>query len=201
MKNPVAAVSTMMEGTGIDGIAGAIIFSDYNIVLPLKKDSNVLLSTLKSDQLLNHLKRSGLPFKQKVTLPFYQVGKMIILKGAIKKSDDEMDILLDTGAQASILSAATAKKHVRINYPKTHRQKRRTHLRGIGGKIQNLIHVDNVDIAVGPLRKSFNRMVALNLSQISEALELEVDLILGQDFLKGYTLVIDYRNNTVTFLS
>jgi hypothetical protein len=201
MKNPVAAVSPSLEASGIDGIAGAIMFSRYSIVLPLRNDSDILLSTLDSGRLLMHLDQNGLKFKQKVTLPFYQVGKMIILKGAIKKSDDEMDILLDTGAQTSILSAAAARKHVHINYPKTFREKRKTYLMGIGGKIKNLIHVENVEIEVGPLRKGFNRMVALNLSQISEALELEVDLILGQDFLNGYTLVIDYRNNLVTFLS
>ncbi len=201
MKNPVVAVSRNLQGAGIDGIAGAVIFSRYNIVLPLKNNSNVMLSTLDSEELLNHLQLNGQGYKQKVTLPFYQVGKMIILKGKIKKSDPEMDILLDTGAQASILSAAAARKHVYINYPKTFREKRKTHLMGIGGRIDNLIHVENVDIEIGSLRKSFNRMVALNLSQISEALELEVDLILGQDFLNGYTLVIDYKHNTVTFLS
>lgn len=160
-----------------------------------------MLSTLDTTALLDDLKQKGVQFKQRVTLPFYQVGKMIVLKGKIKKSDDEMDILLDTGAQASILCAAAARKHVYINYPKTFREKRKRHLVGIGGKIDNLIHVDNVEIEIGPMQKTFNRMVALNMSHISEALELEVDLILGQDFLKGYTLVIDYKNNQITFLS
>jgi hypothetical protein len=58
-----------------------------------------------------------------------------------------------------------------------------------------------VDVEVGSLRKSYNRMVAINLAQISEVLDLEVDMILGQDFLNGYTLLIDYKNNLVTFLS
>ena len=201
MKNPVAAVSPSLQGAGIDGIAGSIIFSRYNIVLPMKNNFDVKLSTLDSDRLVEYVQQNGLPYKEKVTLPFYQVGKMIILKGAIKKSEPEMDILLDSGAQASILSAATARRHVFINYPKTFREKRKTRMVGIGGKIDNLIHAENVDIEIGPLRKSFNRMVAANLSQISEALELEIDLILGQDFLAGYTLVIDYKKNLITFLS
>jgi hypothetical protein len=201
IKNPVAAVSPNLQANGIDGIAGPVIFSGYNIVLPLRRDSDVKLSTLDTPRLVDHLEQNGLQYKEKVSLPFYQVGKMIIVKGRIKKSDDEMDILLDTGAQASILSAAAARKHVYINYPKTFREKRRKRFVGIGGRIDNLIHVENVDIEIGALRKSFNRMVALNLSHISEALELEVDLILGQDFLNGYTLIIDYKNNVVTFLS
>ena len=201
IKNPVAAVSPNLPASGIDGIAGSIIFSGYTIVLPSKKDSRMMLSTLDSNQLLGHLEKQGMLYSRKATLPFYQVGKMIILKGRIKRSDHEMDILLDTGAQTSILSSATARKYVYINYPKTLRKKSRIRLSGIGGKIDNLLHAENVDIEMGPLRKSFNRMVAANLSQVSEALELEVDCILGQDFLYGYTLLIDYKTNEVTFLS
>lgn len=202
IKNPVAAVSPNLQASGIDGIAGTILFSGYNIVVPLKKGSpGLMISALDSEKLLARMEQEGFVYKQKMTIPFHQVGKMIILKGRIKRSDDEMDILLDTGAQTSIVSAAAARKHVYINYPKTLRKKSRIRLVGIGGKIDNLLHVENVDIEVGPLRKSFNRMVAANLSQISEALELEVDLILGQDFLYGYTLLIDYKKNLVTFLS
>ena len=31
-------------------------------------------------------------------------------------------------------------------------------------------------------------------------MELEIDMILGQDFLAGYSLLIDYRHRTITFL-
>jgi|GEM_PF-2368439 len=201
MKNPVAAVSGFLQGSGIDGIVGPVMFSRYNMLLPMNNDADVTLSTLPSEQLIGHLQEKGITFKKKVTLPFYQVGKMIILKGRIKKSDETMDILLDTGAQTSILSAAAARKYVRIDYPKTLRDKRKSTLFGVGGRIENVLHVENVEIQVGSLEKTFNRMVAINLAQISEALELEVDAILGQDFLSGYTLLIDYQNNLVTFLS
>jgi hypothetical protein len=167
----------------------------------MKNSADVTLSTLPSEELIHQLKEKGFEYKKKVTLPFYQVGKMIILKGKIKKSDETMDILLDTGAQTSILSAATARKYVRIDYPKTFRDKRKSTLFGLGGRIENILHVENVDIKIGPMEKSFNQLVAINLAQISEALELEVDAILGQDFLSGYTLLIDYQNNQVTFFS
>ncbi len=201
VENPVAAISKALNGSGIDGIAGSIIFSQFNMVLPMSNDADVILSSLDSKDLLAHLESKGTHYERKVTLPFYQVGKMIILKGQIKKSDKEMDMLLDTGAQTSIVSAAAARRYVHINYPKTFREKGKVRLSGIGGGIDNIIHLDNVDIEIGPLKKSFNRMVALNLAQISETLDLEVDLILGQDFLRGYTLLLDYKNNEVTFLS
>jgi tetratricopeptide (TPR) repeat protein len=42
IKNPVAAVTRNLQSAGIDGIAGTIIFSDYKIVLPSRKDSQVM---------------------------------------------------------------------------------------------------------------------------------------------------------------
>jgi len=201
MKNPVAAVSPNLQGSGIDGILGPIVFSRYSMLLPMKNSEDVTLSTLPSDELISELREKGFTYKKKITLPFYQVGKMIIVKGRIKKSDEEMDILLDTGAQTSLLSAATARKYVHIDYPKTLKARRKSSLFGVGGRIENVLHVDNVEIQLGPLEKTFNRMVAINLAQISEALELDVDAILGQDFLSGFTLLIDYNNNLVTFFS
>ena len=43
-------------------------------------------------------------------------------------------------------------------------------------------------------------MFAINFAESSEALGLEIDLLLGRDFLQGYTLLIDYRNRQLTFL-
>ncbi len=57
-----------------------------------------------------------------------------------------------------------------------------------------------MEVAIGGIKKNFDRMRALNLADTSESLDLELDLILGRDFLEGYTLLIDYKNRTVTFL-
>jgi len=198
MKNAVAAIAP--DGlSGMDGIAGAIVFSDYLIFLPLKQHKDLQLFSSLGNDYVSELKKRGLHFSSAVTLPFYRVNKMIIVKGKIKKSDNEMDFLVDTGAQASVLSTAVAKEFVHIDYQKTH-QNRRQNLMGLGGRVEDVLVTDNVEIQVGPLKKYYSRMLATNLRDISESLELELDFILGQDFLKDYALLIDYRNNKITFL-
>src|SRR5262249_55258037 len=119
-----------------------------------------------------------------------------VLKGRIKKSGEDMDILLDTGAQQSILSAATAREFARINIDS---MRNHASLTGVGGSTNALV-AENVDFAMGEIKGSFQRVLAINLSDISEALELEIDMILGRDFLNGYTLLIDYPHSKVTFL-
>ena len=42
-------------------------------------------------------------------------------------------------------------------------------------------------------------MLAANLADSSEGVEMELDVILGRDFLSGYTLLIDYKNRQITF--
>lgn len=194
LENPVVAVSPAFQASGFDGITGSIVFSDYTILAPLKSGEKFRLLS-SSDPETN-----GLHFKKKVTLPFFQVNKMIILKGRINHSGEEMDFLLDTGAQQSVLSVAAARAFAHINYHSTLYNQQQTNLRGLGGVVESPLVVEVVDVKLGPLSREFKRIPSVNLSDISEALELELDMILGQDFLAGYTLLIDYKNNQVTFL-
>lgn len=195
--NPVVAVSPSFQADGFDGIAGSILFSDYTILAPLKSGRNFRLLPKTPDPSAD-LEKNGLRFKELVTLPFYQVNKMIILKGRINRSGDQMDFLLDTGAQQSVLSTSAARRLARINYQST--LYKQTSIRGLGGLVESPLVVEGVDVRLGELSKKFKRIPSLNLADISEALELELDMILGQDFLSGYTLLIDYNNNKVTFL-
>jgi len=196
IRNPVTSISPTMKMTGIDGIAGTIVFGDYLVLLSLKSGKDIMLF-LPTEDPLALLEKEGLHFKKEMSLPFRLVSKMIILKGRIKKSNDQMDILLDTGAQRSVLSTAAAKKYARINYFLT-RQLNPT-IVGVGGKTGTFI-AENVEIQVGSAKREFPQMIALNLAEVSESLSLDIDMLLGRDFLEGYSLLIDYRKRNVTFL-
>lgn len=200
MGNVVAAIRRSTHDSEADGILGSILFRNYQLLLPLRSDQQMMVFSMDHDESLKYIMANDKKYSRHVTFPFYQVNKMIILKGRIRDSERDMDILLDTGAQKSLISMATAKKHARIDYVRSKSARRRTPLSGLGGRINDLYVAVNVEVELGPLRKSFNKMPSLILADISEALELEVDLILGQDFLKGYSLLIDYDKNRVTFL-
>jgi hypothetical protein len=197
LKNPVASMSAEMPLAGADGIAGTAIFSNHYMLVPMKAGADFTLFTCdRQDPLLC----MPTPFAQKTTLPFYCINRLIILKGRVRNSPDNLDILLDTGASRTILSTATARRYARINYPLSRQFADKLTLSGIGGKTDQALIAENVEVALGPIRKEFNTMAAMNLGESSEAMELELDVILGRDFLEGYTLLIDYENNRVTFL-
>ncbi len=199
LRNPVAALSSM-KAADMDGIAGAVLFSDYLILLPMRSGKKMMLFSPSEEDPLALLQKHGLHFSSENTLPFRDINKMIILKGRVRKSGETLDILVDTGAHRSILAKSTALKETHVDYPLSRMANQKPQLFGLGGQVEDLLVSDNVDVQIGPLKKNFDRMLALNLAEISEALELELDLILGQDFLEGYTLLIDYQHNRITFL-
>jgi hypothetical protein len=141
-----------------------------------------------------------LKFSKQETLPFYVVNKLIIVQGRIKKSPNRMNMLVDTGSDASFVSAAAAKKYAYINYPLSMQLRKQSTVSGVGGKADGLLIAENVEVGLGAISRNFNRMYAMNFADTSEALELEIDLLLGRDFLDGYTLLIDYKNREITFL-
>ena len=200
MKNAVVAISPAFKAADIDGVAGTVFFSDYLVLLPMRSGKEMTLFASSNEDPVAILQKHGLHFSSATTLPFRNINKMIILKGRVRKSEETLDILVDTGAHRSILAKPAALRHTHVNDPLSRMANQKPQLFGLGGQVEDLLVSDHVDVQIGPLKKNFDRMLALNLAEISEALELELDLILGQDFLEGYTLLIDYNHNTITFL-
>src|SRR5262249_24598750 len=156
---------------GIDGIAGSSIFANHWIVLPLKAGKKLMIFPHDEQDPMKFLQAHDLHLTEQASLPFYSIHHLILLKGKIKNSPENMDILLDTGAEHSILSAAAAKKYTHVNYPLSAQLNEHSTLSGIGGNAENLLAAENVDIQIGPLQKSFNRMIAMNLGDSSDAME------------------------------
>ncbi|HET6268043.1 MAG TPA: hypothetical protein VFG11_10030 [Acidobacteriota bacterium] len=199
LQNAVAAVSPTFHPSGFDGVTGTILFSDYAVLAPLTEGKDFALLPASDDPVAD-LEAHGAHFASKTTLPFYLVNKMIILKGRVRNSDDQLDFLLDTGAAQSLLAEATARRLMNVNFISSLHARGGTQLYGLGGALGPQFSADNVDIKIGALHNSYKKVAVVNLSQISEALELEIDMILGEDFLTGYTLLIDYPHNKITFL-
>lgn len=200
IKNPIAAMSPGVTVDGADGIASTAMFARNYMLVPLKSGKDFTLFSCDDPDPLTCLEAAGIRFSEKTTVPFYSINRLMILKGRIRNSPETCDIMLDTGAAHCIISAAAAKRYAHINYPLSREAAGKPGLSGVGGRADNLLIAENVEIDVSGIRKQFNQMTAMNLGESSEALELELDLILGMDFLQGYTLLIDYRNGLVTFL-
>jgi hypothetical protein len=197
IKNPVASISQELSTDGIDGVVGSTFFSVGNIILvPMKSGQKFTLFNTGSDY-TKYIDTKK--FRDKTEVPFLLVGGMIMIKGTMRDSP-QLDFLVDTGASRTIISALAAKQYTRINYPLSRSMKPTTPLTGIGGRMEDVLISENVNIQAGPLKKEFNMISVVNLAEGSENLEMEIGGILGRDMLEGYTMLIDYGKRTVTFL-
>jgi hypothetical protein len=199
VKNPVASESQHLPYPDINGLIGTAVFGSHRLLLPLKSGRKMALIPYDQDP-QGYFASHKMKFSRKETLPFYIVNKLIIVQGRIKKSPNRMNILVDTGSDVSFVSVAAAKKYAAIDYPLSLQLRKQSTVSGVGGKADGLLIAQNVEIGVGSLSRNFNNMYAMNFADTSEALELEIDLLLGRDFLDGYTLLIDYKNREITFL-
>jgi hypothetical protein len=199
VKNPVATESEKMPYPGIDGLLGSAVFSSHRVLLPVRTGRKLALIPYDVEP-SDYFAKAKLKFSKMETFPFYIVNKLMILKGRIKKSPNQMNILVDTGSDVSFISIADAKKYANINYPLSMQLRRQSTVSGVGGKADSLLIAENVEVGLGNLERNFNSMYAMNFAETSEALELEIDLLLGRDYLDGYTLLIDYKNRQLTFL-
>lgn len=199
VKKPVAAITQSLPSSDIDGIAGTFLFSSHRILLPFKSGRKIHLLPYEQNT-SEFFTEKKWKFSHRETFPFYFVNKLMVLKGKIRDSPEDMDILLDTGAETTLISLAAAKQHAYINLPLSMQMRGQASLTGVGGRADNMMIAENVEVLLGSMKKNFNSMLAVNLAGTSEGLELELDIILGRDFLEGYTLLIDYKNREVTFL-
>jgi Aspartyl protease len=198
IKNAVASVSYTFNGDGVQGIAGTALFSNFLVLVPMKSGKNVTLFVPCEGEPLSCVEKNGFNFSSQVTFPFYTINKLIVVKGRIRQSDEDMDILIDTGAAHSLISTSAAKRWTHINYALSRQMN--SDVVGLAGKEEQTLVAENVDVQIGSLSRTYNRMLAVNMAESNEALQLELDLILGRDFLNGYSLLIDYRHNQITFL-
>jgi tetratricopeptide (TPR) repeat protein len=198
IKNPMATESRSLPSHDIDGLIGTALFSTHRILLPVRSGKNLVLIPYDRNP-EEYFASKEIKFKKQFTLPFYMVNKLIILKGRIKNSPSDLDILLDTGSDRSLIATSTAKKFASINYPLSLQLRSKSTILGVGGKSDSLLIAENVEVGLGESSRNFENLMTVNLAESSEALGLEVDLLLGRDFLDGYTLLIDYRNREVTF--
>jgi hypothetical protein len=197
IKNPVASISQELSTDGIDGIVGTTYFAAGNVMLvPMKSGQKFTLFNAGSDY-TKYI--DAKKFHQKTEVPFMLVGGMMMIKGIMRDSP-QLDFLVDTGASRTIISTLAAKRYTRINYPLSREMKANTPLTGIGGRMDDVLIAENVNIEAGPLKKEFNMISVVNLAEGSENMEIEIGGILGRDMLDGYSMLIDYGKRTVTFL-
>jgi hypothetical protein len=187
-----------MPTPGYDGLAGTGLFATHRLLLPKKSGKSMILLPYDEDP-EKYFARTKRKLEKKSELPFFLVERMIVCKGRIGKSDEDQDFIIDTGSRTSLISIPAAQRFAHINYPLSREMQKTDGLSGVGGVTREIYAAENVQFYLGGLGRNFNSMTALSLKGNSEGVGLEIDMILGRDFLENYTLLIDYRNRVLTF--
>lgn len=120
------------------------------------------------------------------TIPemFFQVGD-IILDGLINNT--KIKILVDTGAQESILTSDGLKK-LGLEYLVDDKEKIEIH--GITGKESSLGKIWYVDLSINDIEYP----ITLTVSKMKSD---KIDIILGINFLQSYRAQLDFWNKTL----
>jgi len=119
--------------------------------------------------------------------------KPIIIVKATVNDKGPFDFAVDTGASVTVISKRTAEKLGISNEPST---PKRGQCCG-GGIDMSLRRVESVQVGEAEQR---NLEVALmDLSSISKCLGMELEGIIGHNFMKSYMIIIDYPKKTISF--
>ena len=111
--------------------------------------------------------------------------------------DYEGLFLVDTGAVTSVLSHSTA---AALGVTEDNSGGGISlGLAGIAGVSGVALPVSGVVLSTEGIQASFPLMVAIDMSEISKALGIEVAGVVGYDFLKDYRVTIDFGNAQVIF--
>jgi predicted aspartyl protease len=120
--------------------------------------------------------------------------KPLILLKTMVNDEGPFVFVLDTGAGGTIVSPALAKK-LDLKPDDNAKPAKAT---GAGGQIEIQFAEVN-SIQVGSTRVAAIQVGIMDLGVVSNAIETELDGIIGYNFLKKFRLVIDYPKQTVSF--
>ena len=127
-----------------------------------------------------------------IAAPCYLRGGLFFVRISIGDGPPGL-FLLDTGSAATVLDArfADAAK-VRLGDP--------IHLLGGGGSTEAR-RAEEVDLSIGDSGRLRDDPLVADLSRVSQGMGLKLDGILGDDVLRRFVVVLNYRTGTVNLSS
>jgi predicted aspartyl protease len=117
--------------------------------------------------------------------------KPLILLETVVNDKGPFRFVLDTGAGGTVVTPELAKK---LDIHPEEQQK----ATGAGGSVAVRFGTVN-SFKVGETQLKSFKVVIMDLTGISKAIETDIDGIIGYNFLKNLRVTIDYPHHTVTF--
>lgn len=126
-----------------------------------------------------------------VQFPFEFREGLLWIKVQVPESKERLNFLLDSGAEASVVNLETARElSLKPGQP--------VPVRGVGVAMSGYWTMTR-EARVGQVRVP-NRLLALDLDQLSRSCSCRVDGLLGSDFFAGRVVQISFRDSTIRLL-
>jgi Aspartyl protease len=193
---------------GEDGYIGADVFQNFLVEinfpgakfklfeLPKAPDSSGQVLSLQSDENAPPTlhDRYIAPEMQSYER-FYRFGHQILLPTFVNKTPNSRLFLVNTGDSDTSLSMDLARQVTKV-YSDSH-----TALRGFNGKVQNVYRADTINLGLpySRMRQQVHRVLALDLTDMSNSTGTEISGVLGFSMLGQLDIKLDYRDGLVSF--
>lgn len=187
------------SGMHVDGLIGMDVFRRWLVTLdyqaaqlrlaPLPKDPKA--ATGAEDVEVDDTPHdSYVAPEMQDWLRIARMGHHILLPAALKPAGSLHYMILDTGAQSSIFSLPLANEAGKLRATSVQ-------IYGISGKAKNTYVTSDTALYIGSLHLLPDAYYAVDLTNISNAVGLEVGGLFGLNTLQRLTLQIDYRDNLI----
>jgi predicted aspartyl protease len=122
----------------------------------------------------------------------YRFGHSLLVPTRIGDTPVKL-FLLDTGATSNLISPSTASEVTKVH------EDPNMIIKGLSGSVKNVYRADKAVIQFGHLRQENQDLVAVDLTNISDAIGTEASGILGFAMLHFLDIKIDYRDGLIDF--
>jgi predicted aspartyl protease len=170
------------KGVKVLGLFGFEIFKNFEIVLDI---NHQVMQLYKIDKQGGRINKSIAPFIADYTQKIESSKNILFLEGII--AGKELRFCLDTGAETNAISS-----HANKSVLKTVVITSKSNLQGVGSSKSEVLLGSMSDFRFGDRELSPMKTIVTNLDALSEAYEVQIDGMLGYDFLKKGKICINF---------
>ncbi len=170
------------KGVKVLGLFGFDMIRNFEIVIDMNRQ---VMQLYKIDSKGNRVNMSAPVFNAEYSQKFESSKNILFLKGTI--AGKEMRFCLDTGAETNAISS-----HINKTVLGTVNITGKSNLQGVGSSKSEVLLGTMSDFRFGDRNLAPMNTIVSNLDALCEAYEVQIDGMLGYDFLKKGTICINF---------
>lgn len=163
------------------GLLGLSLIKDFEIIIDV---NNSQLQLFRIDKKGNRLNKTEKSFQSDITQPIQSTNNIIFLKGMI--GGKKLNFCMDTGSETNVISNRSSKevlKSITIT--------RRSSLQGSGSKKSEVFYGTMNNFVYINKELTGMETIITNLDNLCEAYGVQIDGVLGYDFLNKGSVCIN----------